>query len=152
MQNCRWQCQSRNSGNVGNTDRAGFGWKWETESSHSDPLKVNLTKTWAGISFVKVCASEFVFENTPKWGEGVQSATLLPLPQYFNSKNVSRLRHQLHFLFHFRQTRNTSICVATALMRFEAQAIFHTYCVLNPISGLGELRVGWSLVCKSSIE
>ena len=85
MQNCRWQCQSRNSGNVGNTDRAGFGWKWETESSHSDPLKVNLTKTWAGISFVKVYASEFVFENTPKWG----SECLPPPSEYFNSKNVS---------------------------------------------------------------
>ena len=87
MQNCRWQCQSRNSGNVGNTDRAGFGWKWETESSHSDPLKVNLTKAWAGISFVKACASEFVFENTPKWGEGVPSVS--PPSEYFNSKNVS---------------------------------------------------------------
>ena len=154
MQKCQPQCQSGNSGNFGTTDWVEFWWKWAKRNPDRDSIQWELVSCVSTKGTRGICALGFVFENTPKWGEGFTVMAHLPpysspSLQYFNSKNVSRLRHQLHFLFHFRQTRNTSICVATALMRFEAQAIFHTYCVLNPISGLGELRVGWSLVCKS---
>ena len=91
---------------------------------------------------MKVCASEFVFENTPKWGEGVQSATPLPLPQYFNSKNFA----SAGFIFFSPSSPPTDkkqfhICVATALYERRPTSIFHTNCVLNPtMPSLDQLR------------
>ena len=144
MQNCLWQCQSRNSGNVGNTDRAGFGWKWETESSHSDPLKVNLTKTWAGISFVKVCASEFVFENTPKWG-----SECLPPPQSISTAKTLAAPPPTPTVTSFSfpsQRRSVSLCACVAsalLIRREAHFTFHINCVLIPTNRLEWYRDAW---------
>ena len=99
MQKCQPQCQSGNSGNVGTTDWVEFWWKWATRNPDRDSIQWELVSCVSTKGTRGICALGFVFENTPKWGEGFTVPPYSsPSLQYFNSKNVSRLRHQLHFL------------------------------------------------------
>ena len=71
------------------------------------------------------CAWGFVFENTPKWGEGFRVAQCSPSPSILTARTLD-FASDSGFIFFSpspdRRTRSISICVATALYEEERPA------------------------------
>ena len=78
MQKCQPQCQSGNSGNVGTTDWVEFWWKWAKRNPDRDSIQWELVSCVSTKGTRGICALGFVFENTPKWGEGFTVMAHLP--------------------------------------------------------------------------
>ena len=146
MQDCHQQCQSGNSGNVGTTDWVESCWKWATGKSKLDrsPMKVSFARgTWGGDCFCTGVHWDSFSKTRLKWGEGVQSATSpssSPPPTILTARTlVHPTVASISFSPPPSDKKQFHMCVATALMRGEARLIFHTNCVLNPITCLDEL-------------
>ena len=153
MQNCHKECQRGNSGNVRTTDWVEAWWKWEKGKFKLElgPMKVSSTRATreGGWPLMCGCAWGFVFENTPKWGEGFRVAQCSPSPSILTARTLDFASDSGFIFFSSSSPRQKDkkhfhMCCYCALWGGEARRlIFHTNCVLNLVS-LDELRAAWN--------